>query len=89
MVLDPMTGEEQEPQDLRIVIAHKVFSQSRFCWKRPRVCILSRKSGASRENLCWVLQRFLYTSQSLSDKDKGRLQKEILDTIFAESKLES
>lgn len=35
----------------------------------------------------WVLQRFLYTSQSLSDKDKGRLQKEILDTIFAESKL--
>ena len=24
MVLDPMTGEEQEPQDLRIVIAHKV-----------------------------------------------------------------
>ena len=35
----------------------------------------------------WVLQRFLYTSQSLSDKDKGRLQKEILDTIFAESKI--
>lgn len=27
MVLDPMTGEEQEPQDLRIVIAHKVQSQ--------------------------------------------------------------
>ena len=27
MVLDPMTGEEQEPQDLRIVIAHKVKSQ--------------------------------------------------------------
>ncbi|KAL3137087.1 hypothetical protein ABBQ32_006672 [Trebouxia sp. C0010 RCD-2024] len=52
MVLDPMTGEEQEPQDLRIVIAHK---------------------------------RFLYTSQSLSDKEKGRLQKEILDTILAEN----
>ena len=27
MVLDPMTGEEQEPQDLRIVIAHKVKCQ--------------------------------------------------------------
>ena len=24
MVLDPLTGQEQEPQDLRIVIAHKV-----------------------------------------------------------------
>lgn len=36
-----------------------------------------------------ALQRFLYTSQSLSDKEKGRLQKEILDTIFAESKLGS
>ncbi len=28
MVLDPMTGQEQEPQDLRIVIAHKVHHQS-------------------------------------------------------------
>lgn len=27
MVLDPMTGEEQEPQDLRIAVAHKVKSQ--------------------------------------------------------------
>lgn len=51
MVLDPMTGQEQEPQDLRIAIAHK---------------------------------RFLYTSQKLSDKEKGKLQKEILDTVFAE-----
>ncbi|DBA66487.1 hypothetical protein WJX79_005321 [Trebouxia sp. C0005] len=51
MVLDPMTGQEQEPQDLRIVIAHK---------------------------------RFLYTLQSSSDKEKGKLQKEILDTVFAE-----
>ena len=31
MVLDPMTGEEQEPQDMRIVIAHKV--QRRFLTK--------------------------------------------------------
>ena len=34
MVLDPMTGEEQEPQDLRIVIAHKVNRQLSALWKR-------------------------------------------------------
>lgn len=51
MVLDPLTGQEQEPQDLRIAIAHK---------------------------------RFLYVSQNLPDKEKGNLQKEILDIVFAE-----
>lgn len=32
----------------------------------------------------WRVQKFLYVSGGLSDKDKGNLQKEILDTIFAE-----
>lgn len=30
MVLDPLTGQEQEPQNLRIVIAHKVHHQRVF-----------------------------------------------------------
>ena len=87
MVLDPMTGEEQEPQDLRIVIAHKVRKQLSFRQQQNNLRCLPCYASSSNHHT--VLQRFLYTSQSLPDKDKGKLQKEILDTIFAEGKLAS
>lgn len=30
------------------------------------------------------MQKFLYISGDISEKDKGNLQKEMLDTVFAE-----
>ena len=80
MVLDPLTGQEQEPQDLRIAIAHKVQHQLRSASAALLLVALAETSfGMS-------LQRFLYTSANLPDKEKGNLQKEILDTVFAEGK---
>lgn len=83
MVLDPMTGQEQEPQDLRIAIAHKVHFQAASVHSITCVTIYCLVSEISSK-LLLNLQRFLYTSQKLSDKEKGKLQKEILDTVFAE-----
>lgn len=79
MAIDPMTGQEQEPQNFQIVLAHKV-QLTCLCMSALGI------SAASRLSIYAVMhvQKFLYTSGSLSDKDKGNLQKEMLDTIFAE-----
>lgn len=74
-----MTGQEQEPQDFRIVLANKVCHS----YALVAACV-----GFFFKNISVLiggcLQKFLYLSGSLSDKDKGNLQKEILDTVFAQ-----
>ena len=44
MVLDPLTGQEQEPQDLRIAIAHKVRQQLRSASAAPLLIVLADNS---------------------------------------------
>ena len=79
MAIDPMTGQEQEPQNFQIALAHKV-QLTWSCMTAPGICAESTSSSKALVHV----QKFLYTSGSLSDKDKGNLQKEMLDTIFAE-----